>query len=202
PAALASAARGRPVEFAMLLAHASVLVGLEIYGSDSEPRTMPEWQSIRGDEMIPLDIVIEAFNESHRDYKAGLMDGVVVIRPVARRAPFLDQPLMVSDVDVVGVETALRKMFKAIDPSVDPSGGIVGSRRVTPEQAGDYVSVRFTRGKTVLQTLNEIASRTGLSWEVVTTRSTEQEGASLIVFAGILHRRGTTSGIQIRDRTP
>ena len=186
----------------MLLAHASIPVGLEIYGSDSEPRTMPEWQSIRSDEMIPLDVVIEAFNESHRDDKAGLMDGVVVIRPVARRAPFLDQPLMVSDVEVVGVETALRKMFKAIDPSVDPSGGIVGSRRVTPEQAGGYVSVRFTPGKTVLQTLNEIASRTGLSWEVVTTRSTEQEGVSLIVFAGILHRRGTTSGIQIRDRTP
>lgn len=202
PAALASAARGRPIEFAMLLAHASIPVGLEVYGSDRDPRTMPDWRSIRGDEMVPLAVVIAAFNESHGDYGAELMDGVLVIRPLARRAPFLDQPLMVSDLEVTGVETALRKMFKPIDPTLDAGGGILGSRSVTPEEAGDFMTVRFTPGKTVLQTLNELAIQTGHGWKVVTTGSEEKKGASQIVFAGFLHRRSITSGIQIRDRTP
>jgi len=192
PGSLIGAARTAPIEFAMLLAHLSVPVGLEVSAADRLPQRMPAFDS-RYSTPLPVAEAINLFNASHRNYVAAISEDVVVIRPVADRINYLDVELLRDDVVVTGAINALERIFSPIYPPPESGRGRIGSRLVDLATGGEYVAVRLSAGMTVLSALNDLAKQSRLGWVVET--DTRQK-TKVITWVGLLHGRGSF-GFQI-----
>jgi len=175
PSYLLGAAQRPPVEFAMALLTARVPCGLEIRESEDRPHERPVSKiGPQGD--VPLSDVVRAFEAHHRDYRAAVVGGVLVIRPRTDVLPFLDAPSTISTpTPITGVMVALRRVFSPLVPRWGRGGISIGS--------GGHGSGRELRvvldgrgGRTVIDTLNQIVLQApGRAWEVVTRK----DGASL-----------------------
>ena len=185
PASLLAAAKQSPVEFAMALAYASVPSGLEIRESDDVmPSRLLEFH-VDPKERLPVEDLITTFNAQHRDYRAVVMRGVIVVRPVKGTLPFLDEPSPLSrEVTVTGLMAAATRVFAAVDPSL--TGPILDSMG----RKSDEIPVRLDSrgGRTVIDTLNQIVSQApGRTW-VVTTR--REHDAVKVVSFGLIEANG------------
>ena len=150
-----------PVEFAMALARAGVPSGLEVHEADDVlPHPFPEFP--RTGSRVSAAVAIGAFNAKNPRYRAVLADGVVVIRPIDKALRFLDQPAAIgSDVKIVGVMAAARRLFAPIAPCL--LGPVLGSGT----RAGEDLSLRLDgTGRTVMETLNHIVKQQPRTWVV------------------------------------
>lgn len=195
PSSLLVAASQSPVEFAMALAYASIPSGLEIKESDDVPPSRPPAFDIDPQRRVALDDLVTTFNVQHRDYRAVVMrGGVIVVRPIDRTLSFLDKPSSLSqEVTVTGVMAAARHVFAAVDPGL--TGPVLNSigRKV------DNIPVVLdgTGGRTVIDTLNQIVTQApGCVW-VVTTRD-QQNGLRVIGF-GFIQGDGSRRTQPMRD---
>jgi hypothetical protein len=197
PSALSVTAKLRPVEFAMLLANAAIPVGLEVDVADRSPSSMPPFD-VAKELSAPAPSVVAAFNSNHRDYRATVLDGVIVIRPSANQASYLTEKIGADELVQTGAMRALQRVFSGLTPNprLRSEGGLVGSRLgVTGTDAGDYSTVTLRSGTTVLDALNDIALQSGQGWVVVTAGA---GGSAEIVQAGLLHKRGSKSVINLK----
>ena len=175
PPYLLSAAERPPLEVTFLLANAGIPCGIEIRESDDVVPRPPA--DARRDllQQVPASMVVEAFNASHREYRAALVDGVFVIQPSAGRASFLDSPsVIVPRITIVGTMEALRRILSPLDTRLlSPHiGGGIG-----PE-AAKGLTARFVLDgsgpRRVIDTLNQLVLQMPGAWEV-TTRQYGQE---------------------------
>jgi hypothetical protein len=192
-----AAARARPIEFALSLANASIPVGVETSVAERLPHRKPALNLVR-EPSLSVDALASAFNSSHTNERAEVLNGVLVIRPVTRRARYLDQPLPDGDLVLTGAMFTLRRIFAGLDPRLD-SGGIVGSRLAGPEESGDDVTITLTPGGTVLRALNEMTAQTRQGWLVVAESSSES-GTPDIVEIALLHRGGSASRVPLSSQ--
>ena len=186
PSSLLVAASQPLVDFAFALADASIPAGLEIRESDDEPPLRPAF-NIDPKQRVPLNDLVTTFNVHRHDYRAVVMHGgVMVIRPVERKVPFLDGPSPISqEVTVTGLMAAARRVFAALDPRL--TGPVLNSIG----HKGDDIPVALdgSGGRTVMDTLNQILTQApGRVW-VVTTRE-EPDGLRVISF-GLIEAGGS-----------
>lgn len=200
PASLLLAAETRPIEFAMALRHADVLVGIEVPAADRIPQRMPNF-ALTYDKTVALSEVVNRFNQSHPGHQAALVDGVVVVRPRDRRADYLDQPFNSANQTVInGALLAVRTVFSALDAALASEEPTVGSRFVGAEEAGENVRITLAPQATVLQALNDIASQARQGWIVVTMPSAKDPRRPDVTQVGLLHHRGAMSIVPVRRR--
>lgn len=181
------------IEFAMLLADASVPSGIEIRQTDGAYFRQLQFGLDRRD-TVPVTKVIDAFNVTHADYQAALRDGVFVIRPIGRRAQFIDTPSIVQRLDVAGMMNALNKVFAQLVPSlgIPPAGIIRNFLGGVPPDLGDEVVVHvdgFDGEKRVIDVLNDIVKQAPRTWYVETS-TTDHTKEPQIVRVGFLLRNG------------
>lgn len=196
PTSLMTAAKRDPVVFLMVAAHLGVPAGLEVRASDQQPSGRPNFESA-DQTTVPLREVVAAFNAAHSDYHAQLIDAVLVIRPLQRKADFLDQTSSVGQIEIVGVMFVARSIFAAIDPSLDPSGPMLGSRiGLDADAAGESVPIRLNgHARTNIQLLNDVVSQSPRGWMVVTDVDAP---SPQIVRVGFMHRGGASTSVALR----
>src|SRR5580704_9503588 len=90
PAGLIATAGAAPGVFTDYLVEASIPAGIELRQADM-PLTFPPKIAIDRTNAIAASELVNTFNDRQRGYRAALVDGVFVIRPVAGRAAYLDQ---------------------------------------------------------------------------------------------------------------
>lgn len=169
PSYLVSLANRPPLEFAFLLASASIPAGIEVRQSDDIYPGPSRVVTRPTEGRVPAEDLVQAFNAAHEDYRAFLMGGVFVIRPVRGRSLFLDAPSAIDPpATVVGTMEAERRIFSPIDPRLlGPAlaGGI-------GREAARGLSTRFTldgtAGRRVIDTLNQIVLQMPGAWQVTT----------------------------------
>lgn len=191
PAGIVAAADQEPLAFVMSLADASIPVGFEVPRSHWVlPRRVPDFNVAR-EPAVPFPNLVQRFNARHADYKATIMDGVVVVRPVGRAAAYLDQPSTLGPVTVTGVTFAVRMVFSGLDPkwATPPTGGITysggaGDRWLTAER---MVFSFDGTGRSVLDVLNEIVKQANCSWYVLTS---DGDAPAVLQF-GLMYGRGS-----------
>lgn len=187
PAWLLGPATGSPIEFSAALANASVPAGLEIHQPDDVfPAVWPPTFQLDVTRRISVTQLVETFNSRRQDYRASVTPaGVVVIRPVERRHPFLDAASQMTEtLTVTGVMSAAIRIFTPLDRSLaDPQAG-------SGSLSGENIPIVLNgTGRTVIDTLNQIVAQApGRTW-VVTTRS-EGDDQRVIEF-GFLEGNGS-----------
>jgi hypothetical protein len=192
PSSLAGSAKRSPLELVGALAAASVPAGLEIRHSDD---VLPSpWPPAFRDSKrrVPIADVLAAFNAARQDYRGvAAKGGVVVLRPADGRLPFLDQGSTIpAGTTVTGVMAAARRVFSQLDPAL--TGAVAGSGSM--KGAGIRIALDGSDGRTVLDTLNQIAVQApGHAWVITTVR---ERDATKIAELGFIHGDGT------RDRLP
>jgi hypothetical protein len=122
---------------------------------------------------------------------------VLLIRPVTGTLPFLDAPSPIArKLRVTGFMAAARRVFADLDPRLnDPILNSIGHK-------GDDVPVMLdgSRGRTVMDTLNQIVTQApGRVW-VVTTRA-EPEGLRVMSFALIEDGHGRRTQGMLRPES-
>ncbi len=198
PAALLAGAALGPTEFVMMLSHAGVPAGLEIRAADYGPIRRPDLE-FTSEPRVTLTDVVAAFNAAHTDYRAKLIENVLVIRPVRATALYLDQQSSAGRIDITGVMGAARRIFAPLDRTLDAPGGIIGSRiGVDGVQAGDNVRIRLNgEGRTNEQLLNEVVSESPRAWMVIT----ENDGnMPEVARFGFMHQGGASTFLEIKRR--
>ncbi len=192
--------RGAGSRFALLAVHARVPVGLELHDDDDpQPFRLSVKRPDPGvvEESVPLATVIDAFNSAQREYRAELMDGVMVVRPRTGRAAFLDGASgLEAVVTVTGVTQALRTVFSPLDPGL--AGPWVGSSYGPLEDLTSQVTIDGSPGRTVMNTLNQIAGQRQAGWYVV-TRGVDRRRE--IARFGSLQPRLSRSTMAIKPRS-
>ena len=175
PAYLLSAVERPPLEVTFLLAKAGIPCGIEIRESDDVVPRPPADSGRDLSQQVPASMVVQAFNEYHREYRAALVNGVFVIRPSVGTASFLDSPsVIVPPITVVGTMEAIRRILSPLDTRLlSPHiGGGIG-----PE-AAKGLTARFVLDgsgpRSVIDTLNQLVLQMPGAWEV-TTRQYGQE---------------------------
>lgn len=130
PAALIEAARQSPVDFAAALAGASVPSGFEIKEADDGPPSEMATAPVDPNLKVAMTDVIRAFEDRHPSYRARMIRGVLVVRPVEGALAFLDEPSTIyPPVKVVGIMAAARRIFVPLEPSLAGAGLGVGRPR-------------------------------------------------------------------------
>ena len=166
PAALIEAAQQSPVDFAAALAGASVPSGFEIKDADDGPPSELATAPVDPNRKVAMADVIRAFEDRHSGYRARMIRGTLVVRPVEGALAFLDEPSTIyPPVKVTGIMEAARRIFLPLDARLAGAGLGVG-------RPGDFVPVAIdgSGGRTVIDTLNQIVTQvSGRAW-VVTTR--------------------------------
>lgn len=198
PDGVQSVAQGHPMALAMVLVNASVPVGLEVLPSDKLPPSKPDF-TIEQKDVSDLAAVVSVFNRSHAQYEAELIEGVVVIRPIARKTTYLDRPIEVGHEAMTGAMLAIRRIFADIVPGGDSPGGILGSRFTGAEEAGAYVTISLVTADTVLDAINEVARQAIQGWLVVRAESPDTEEPQ-ILEVGLIHSGGAISVIPLVPR--
>jgi hypothetical protein len=127
PKSLIEHAADSPAAIAWLLAAARVSSSVEFREPDDA--TAPSHFSSDDPAKVSVPSSVEAFNNAHRDYRAGEMHGVLVIRPVDSPLAFLgtvstvDLPLTVSGLPTATM-TGERRLFAQLDARfLGPSAG-------------------------------------------------------------------------------
>jgi hypothetical protein len=199
PASLLAAAGADPTSFVHLLAEAGVPAGLEIRKTDfqrrfglSKPWDPADWtqEKLARQAKVPIERVVSAFNERHAEYRATLIDMVVVIRPVPQRVTYLDGPAPFGRLRVVGLMTIAERVFASLDPTLDGPGGRPGSSLGQADRGWNLELSVTGVGLNILEALNEIVRQApGHQWLVVTTDGDRPR----IERFGFLHRNGATS---------
>jgi hypothetical protein len=196
PVSVQQAASADPLSFVLVLAEAGIPAGLELRDADrrqaSSMRPMTREQ-MSAEPTVPLEGVLAAFNQSHPDYRAEVVDGVVVVRPVTGRSGYLDSFAPNRTLSGQGLMRIAEKVFAPLDSRLDQPGGRIGSTLspigVTVDRGEGLDLAIEARGRTVLSVLNELA-RHGHPWLVVT--SSERKGSPITRY-GFAHRYRTTS---------
>jgi hypothetical protein len=172
PASLLEAAQQTTVDFAGALASASVAAGFELEEADDGPPSGKTMAPGDRDRKVPLADVANAFEARHLAYRAGVLRGVLVIRPAQDALPFLDEPSTIfPPATIEGVMAAARRVFLPIDPRL--SGPALNSLG----RPSDAIPLTLdgSGGRKVIDTLNQIVSQApGRAW-VVTTRKVGNE---------------------------
>ena len=167
PASLIEAAQQSPVDFAGALAAASMPSGFEIKEADDGPPSEKATPPVDPDRKVVMTDVIRAFEDRHPTYRARMIRGVLVVRPVEDALAFLDEPSTIyPPVTVTGIMAAARRVFVPLDARLAGAGLGSGGR------LGDFAPVALdgSGGRTVIDTLNRIVTQVpGRAW-VVTTR--------------------------------
>jgi len=177
----------------MLLADAGVPAGVEVKDSDAQFRYKPF--KLAADPKVPATDLAKAFNSRHSDYSAAIVDHVFVIRPVSRKAEYLDKSPAPVRLHARGLLSIAEPLFALLDARLAKPGGRVGSVPGPvgePVDRGDSIELSInSEGRSVLSALNEIALRApGHPWLVTT--NTDSEPARVTQF-GFIHRSGITS---------
>ena len=193
PAGLLAATQQEPLAFAMSLADASVPNGLETSAPVQRPVRKPDFD-LGKQATATVDQVVDAFNLHHGDYRASLVDGVVVIRPATNRAAYLDLPSTLEPTVVTGLMSGVRSIFAGLDPRVAAPGGIAGSG-LPADERGDFNTVSLDgHGRSIVGVLNQLAKQSGRGWFVVTTKGA---GGLRVRSFGLIHRHGSISQIDL-----
>jgi hypothetical protein len=194
PTTLLLASNRSPLELATLLGDAAVPSGFEVKQfDDGRPRTPPDFTFDRATR-APITDLIQAFNSTHHEYRAELMDGVFVVRPTAGAVRFLDEPAPIQGhVRVVGVMNAARLLLAPLDRSLSSTGALAGSVIGPPVDRGESTTIELNgdEGRKVIDSFNQIAAQSRRSWLVLT----RQDGATWrIVRFGFIHTQGLRIG--------
>jgi hypothetical protein len=197
PAGLVAVAKGNPVTFVQYCAELSVPCGLEILETDFARGWSTASEIGRVGTVLASD-VIRAFNNTHSDYKAADLDGVIVIRPSQQRARYLDSIARVGTLHERGLMTLGEHLFAPLDPALTKPGGRGGSYAsptgVEVDRGEDVELTIQADGRPVIDILNEMATLgPGHSWLVVTAN----EAIPRVVRFGFVHRYGTTTELRI-----
>jgi hypothetical protein len=91
PAALRVGAEADPFVFAMLLAHASVPSGVVLPESATQHPPGPPDFTFKRDPTISTEELAKAFNARHPQYRATLIDDVLVVGPASGLPSYLDK---------------------------------------------------------------------------------------------------------------
>jgi hypothetical protein len=199
PVSLLAHANADPKTFVHLLAEAGVPAGLEMRQADFErrfglarPWDRADWsqEKLARQAKVPIEQVVSAFNEHHADYRATIIDTVVVIRPVPQRVTYLDSPAPFGRLRAVGLMTIAERVFASLDPALDRPGGRPGSSLGQADRGWNLELSVTGVGLTILEALNEIVRQApGHQWLVVTTAGDTPR----IERLGFVHRNGATS---------
>jgi len=207
PASLIAMRAADPKTFVEVLAHLGVPAGLEIRQADYR-RSYTTGQGWHPDDWtreklarqpsVPLDDVVSAFNRRRGDYRATLMQGVVVIRPTRKPAAYLDSKPAFGRMEGQGLDRVAEKIFAPLDSLLDQPGARVGSRlsAVGAEvDFGDALQIAIdARGLSPLDALNRMAAAApGHAWIVVTT----DDATPRIGRFGFVHRHGATTTMSV-----
>jgi hypothetical protein len=120
PIGLLGVADTTPDNFAEYLADLSVPAGLELRQMDLA--TMKIKRVIDRRSNVPGDGLVDPFNSAHSDYRASIADGVFVIRPLRRRAEYLDAGAPAVQLQVKGIMSAAKRVFSPLDPNLSVVG--------------------------------------------------------------------------------
>jgi hypothetical protein len=185
PLFLREAARRSPLEVNMSLVEAHVPAGIEVRESDDVYPKQGHRDDMSQAGQVSLSDVIETFNATHADYRADVIDGVAVIRPVAARAPFLDQPSRLDrETTIMGSMAAMRRIFVSLDATL-ASAGIGSSSSPMDTQPMTIGGA----GLKVIDALNQIAKQRPVAWNVITRATPGNETSAIIAF-GLMHEHG------------
>lgn len=195
PSALLVAAQQSPLELVMALADASVPAGLELLSSDRLPRRKPAFD-VEPRPTVGLTDLRQAFNTRHADYRAAVLDDVLVVRPTRRTAAYLDQDSNLEPIVITGVMAAARKIFADLDPALARPGGLAGSAiNLDPQERGEYTDVSLDgRGRKVIDVLNQLAKQSQRAWVVIT--SNDDRPPRVLEF-GLIHRGGSSTRVSL-----
>lgn len=181
----------------MALADASVPSGLELWSSDRVPPDKPPFD-INRRPTVGLAELAQAFNTYHDDYRAAVLDGVLVVRPARRRAAYLDRDSKLEPMVVTGLMAAERKIFADLDPALAKPGGLAGSTiNLDPSESGEYTNVFLDGGgRKVIDVLNQLAKQTQRAWLVIT--SNDDQAPRVLEF-GLIHRGGSSTHVALSE---
>lgn len=195
PSGLRRSAAQEPILFVMALADASVPAGFEVRKSDLLPRGRPVLQST-GQPTVGLHEIVAIFNTHHTDYRAAIMDGVVVIRPVGRTAAYLEATIDIVQIAVTGVMEAARRIFGPLDPSLVHPGGRLGSSINTDTtDTGDNAVISIHGAGRVIDLLNDVVRQSPRAWLVEITDDLSDPEVSRF---GFMHNAGTSTWLGVR----
>ena len=207
PTALLGAAASDPKTFVHLLGETKVPAGLEMRQGDfvrasNSPRQWDpaQWTPDRlaRQQTVAVDRIVATFNEGHEGYRAAIVDGVVVVRPLPRGTSYLDSKPVSGAVAAHGLMRFAEKIFAPLDNHLDRPGGRAGSSIGTlgpPIDRGESVDVSIdATGRTVLEILNAVARQApGHPWLVVSSDTPSPRPDRF----GFLHGQGTTSELPL-----
>ena len=191
------------ISAAQMLVEAGCTVGLEVLRRDYEEFQKPSprrWspshahrEHFAKEEQVPVAEFIRAFNAAHGAYVSDIQDGVVIIRPVSGRAPYLDQRPLRGTLTAKGLFIMHATLTEAMHGRV-LTGGVAGSSLGTPgveidRGEGAQFSV-VTDGRTVVEVLNEIVAQSApRGWWVIRSN----DASARIEQVGFIHRSGSMS---------
>ena len=211
PESLLEAARANPYTFVHLLSQTGVPAGLELREADRPRRGdfRPQWQpeALGKQDRIPLDMVLTEFNKVQRTYRAESVDGVINVRPVERRATYLDSAPIAGAIRERGLMNVAGRLFEPLSPTKSATGGrisVLSSPVGVDIDRGENIDIALeVTGKPVVQLLNEIVGRTTQqAWLVVTS---EMDAAQLpstrVARFGFIHQHWTTTERPIQPAT-
>jgi hypothetical protein len=199
PAALRAGAEGDPYVFAMLLAHASVPSGVVLPESATLRPRLPDF-SFKRNPILPTEELAKAFNARHPQYRATLIDDVLVIGSAGGLPSYLERRSGLQPTAVVGVMMATRKVLAALDTAfANTKGGTIDSRiTLDAEQSGDSIRIVFDgTERRVIDDLNTIAKQAGRTWLVLTSDDVQEAGHLKV---GFLHRGGSSTHLAVNVR--
>ena len=211
PESLLDAAGANPYTFVHLLSQVGVPAGLELREADRPRRGdfRPQWQpeALGKQDRIPLDMVLAEFNKAQRTYRAELVDGVINVRPVERRAAYLDSSAVTGTIRERGLMNVAGRLFEPLSPAQSATGGrisVLSSPVGVDIDRGENIDIALeVTGKPVVQLLNEIVGRTTQqAWLVVTSEmDAAQLPSSRVARFGFIHQHWTTTERPIQPAT-
>jgi hypothetical protein len=128
------------------------------------------------------------------------MDGVIVVRPSERQAPYLEHTTALNGrKSVLGAMNAVREIFVPLDSTVSPAGGVISSIISGSDDLGDEDKIVLEApGSTkVIDLLNQVARQSRRGW-IVQTEPTQQ--GTRVVRIGVLHPTGGHTGVNLTGR--
>lgn len=187
PSGLLLVANRSPRELAAILADNGVAAGFELMRQDSE--SVHSSVDIDRGQYVAISDLAAAFNRSHAEYQAVVVDGVLVVRPSFKRLSLLDLPsLTTTPVVVAGLMSALRTILSGQSRPV--SGGIGGSGPPPLTQCLEDDVMPITLDGTShshLELLNDVARQSSHVWYVISDATSNEPKP---VAFGLLHRGG------------
>jgi hypothetical protein len=191
--ALRAAAEGDPYVFAMMLAHASVPSGAVLPESITQHPSGPPDFAFERDAAISARELAIAFNGRHPQYRAEVIDGVLVICPADGLPSYLKRTSGLPPMDIVGVMDAARRVLAGLDPAfAKPQGGVIGSSiNLDAEQRGDSTRIVFDgTERRVIDGLNTIAKQAKRTWLVITNQDAK---GPVHLRVGFMHQGGSST---------